>query len=190
MRRFMVPFLVVAVVLLSIGVASFRPSVVAQEATPGGTSLAGHPLVGAWVIDISAEDPTGPQEATVPPNVTVFTDEGTVLNAAPGAGTDVGAWEATGSRSAAMTFIGLIEEEDFAGSVIIRATIDLDEAGETFSGPYSYTVVASDGTVVDAGRDMARGARITVEPVEAEGTPAAAVPTWLPEAAAAGTPEP
>ena len=89
-----------------------------------------------------------------------------------------------------MTFVGLIEEEDFAGTVIIRATVELDETGDSFSGPYSYTVVAADGTVVDAGRDMVRGMRIIVEPVEAEGTPLAAVPTWMPEAAGAGTPTP
>ena len=103
---------------------------------------------------------------------------------------DVGAWEATSARGAALTFVGLIEEEDFAGSVIIRATVEVDATGATFSGPYSYTFVASDGTVVDRGRDMVRGTRITVEPVEAEGTPAAAVPTWMPEAAMSGTPRP
>jgi hypothetical protein len=152
--------------------------------------MAGHPLVGAWVIDVSAEAPGQPQEATVAPNVTVFTDEGIVLNAAPGAGTDVGAWEATGPRTAALTFVGLIQEEGFAGSVVIRATVEVDAAGETFSGPYSYTVVAADGTVADAGRDTSRGVRIPVEPVEAEGTPPAAVPTWTPETPAAATPAP
>ena len=191
MRRFTVPFLVaVAVLLVSVVALGVRASVVAQDATPSGMTTVAHPLVGAWVIDISAEDPAGPQEATIAPNVSVFTDEGTVLNAAPGAGTDVGAWEATSARGAALTFVGLIAEEDFAGSVIIRATVEVDATGATFSGPYSYTVVAADGTVVDRGRDMARGTRITVEPVEAEGTPAAAVPTWLPEAAVSGTPTP
>jgi hypothetical protein len=187
MRRLAVLLVVSAVVLLGFALEGLAPTT-AQEGTPVAT--ANHPLVGAWVIDTSAEDPAGPQEATVPPNVTVFTDEGTVLNAAPGAGTDVGAWEATSPTAAAVTFVGLIEEEDFAGSVIIRATMDLDATGETFSGSYSYTVVAADGTVVEAGRDMVRGTRITVEPVEAEGTPLAAVPTWMPEAAAAGTPTP
>ena len=183
MRRLSVLLVVSAVVLLGFALNGLSPTS-AQDGTPVAT--ASHPLVGAWVIDISAEDPSGPQEATVAPNVTVFTDEGLVLNTAPGAGSDVGAWEATSARGAALIFVGLIEEEDFAGTVIIRATVELDETGDSFSGPYSYTVAASDGTVVDAGRDMARGTRITVEPVEAEGTPLAAVPTWMPQAA--GTP--
>ena len=187
MRRLSVLLVISAVVLLGVAVGSPAPTT-AQDGTPVATD--GHPLVGAWVIDTSAEDLTGPQEATVAPNVSVFTDEGLVINTAPGAGSDVGAWEATSARGAALTFVGLIEEEDFAGTVIIRATVELDETGDSFSGPYSYTVVAADGTVVDSGRDMVRGTRITVEPVEAEGTPLAAVPTWMPEVATAGTPTP
>ena len=183
MRRLSVLLVVSAVVLLGFALNGLSPTS-AQDGTPVAT--ASHPLVGAWVIDISAEDPSGPQEATFAPNVTVFTDEGLVLNTAPGAGSDVGVWEATSARGGALTFVGLIAEEDVAGTVIIRATYELDETGDSFSGPYSYTVVASDGTVVDAGRDMARGTRITVEPVEAEGTPLAAVPTWMTQAA--GTP--
>ena len=185
MRRLSVLLVASAVVLLGFALQGLAPTT-AQVGTPVAT--AGHPLVGAWVIDTSAEDPAGPQEATVPPDVTVFTDEGTVIDSTPFGGTGVGAWEATGPDAAALTFVIPVEEDDFAGSVIIRATLELDATGETFSGPYSYTVVAADGTVVDAGRDMVRGTRITVEPVEAEGTPLAAVPTWMPEAA--GTPTP
>ena len=187
MRRQSVLLMASVVVLLGFTLTGFSATT-AQEGTPAAT--AGHPLVGAWVIDTSAEDPAGPQEATVPPDVTVFTDEGTVIDGTPFGETGVGAWEATSPRAAALTFVVPIQEEDFAGHVIIRATLEVDAAGETFSGPYSYTIVAADGTVVDAGRDMARGTRITVEPVEAEGTPLAAIPTWMPEAAGAGTPTP
>ena len=187
MRRLSVLLLVSVVVLLDFAVNGLSPTS-AQDGTPVAT--AGHPLVGAWVVDTSAEDPAGPQQATVPPDVTVFTDEGTVIDSTPFGETGIGAWEATSSRVAALTVVIPVEEEDFAGSVIIRATVELDTTGETFSGPYSYTVVAADGTVVDAGRDMVRGMRIAVEPVEAEGTPLAAIPTWMPEAAAASTPTP
>jgi hypothetical protein len=187
MRRLSVLFLASAVVLLGFTLDGRLPAT-AQEGTP--VAMAGHPIVGAWVVDTSAEDPTGPQEATVAPNVSVFTDEGLVVNTAPGGGSDVGAWEATSARGAALTFVGLIAEEDFAGTIIIRATVELDATGDSFSGPYSYTVVAADGTVVDAGRDMVSATRITVEPVEAEGTPLAAIPTWMPEAAGSGTPTP
>lgn len=187
MRRLAVLLAESTIVLLGFTVAGFPPAT-AQDGTPVAT--AGHPLVGAWIVDTNAEDPAGPQEATVPPDVAVFTDEGTIIDGTPFGDTGVGTWEATSPRAAALTFVIPFQEEDFAGSVIIRATLELDAAGETFSGPYSYTVVAADGTVVDAGRDMARGTRITVEPVEAEGTPLAAMPTWMPEATAMGTPTP
>ncbi len=104
MRRLLVLLVVGVVVLLGFALNGLSPTS-AQDGTPVAT--ASHPLVGAWIVDISTEDPSGPQEATVAPNVTVFTDEGLVLNTAPGAGSDVGAWEATSARGAAMTFVGL-----------------------------------------------------------------------------------
>ena len=81
MRRLSVLLVVSAVVLLGFALNGLTPTS-AQDGTPVAT--AGHPLVGAWVIDISAEDPSGPQEATVPPNVTVFTDEGPCSTPRPG----------------------------------------------------------------------------------------------------------
>jgi hypothetical protein len=190
MRRRSVPVLLAAVALLGLLAAGGRLAASAQQATPAVSpaATAGHPLVGAWVVDTSAEAAGQPQEATIPPDVTVFTDEGSVIDASGAGEPGVGSWEATGPRTAALTFVLPIQEEDFAGTVVIRATVEVDATGETFAGPYSYTVVAADGTVVDAGRDMARGTRIPVEPVEAGGTPLAAVPTWTPATPAPGTP--
>src|SRR5688500_13658974 len=120
MRRLSVLLVASAVVLIGSALQGLAPTT-AQEGTP--VTTAAHPLVGAWVIDTSAEDPAGPQEATVPPDVTVFTDEGTVIDSTPFGETGVGAWEPTGPDAAALTFVIPVEDDDFAGSVIIRATL-------------------------------------------------------------------
>ena len=173
---------VVALVLLAVvALGRSGPGAVAQDATPD--AVAGHPLVGSWVvIDVSEPGDT--------PSVTVFTGDGIVLDAAAEGGA-AGSWEPTGPRSAAVTFVVPVAEDEFAGSIIIRGTIEVDAAGDAFTSPYSYTVVAADGTVVDAGRSVVEATRVPVEPIEAEGTPLAAVPTWTvatPEASPAATP--
>ncbi|MDP9370312.1 MAG: hypothetical protein M3Q03_18910 [Chloroflexota bacterium] len=57
-------------------------------------------------------------------------------------------------------------------------TIEVDATGDTFTSPYSYTLVMADGTVVESGQSAVQATRVPVEPIEAEGTPLAAVPTW------------
>lgn len=168
--------LVLLAAVLVAGVALGRGAgTSAQDATPA--AMAEHPLVGAWVVDSSAEDPSDA------PAVAVISADGSLIDTEGVAGT----WRATGPRTASSTFV--IVSDDGAGSVVIRGSFEVDEAGETWTQPYSFTVVAADGTVLASGRDTARARRIPVEPVEAEGTPLAAVPTWTPATPEAGTPE-
>jgi len=162
---------------------------VAQEATPivGGAqsqdvtpiaspmvgATAGHPLVGTWIIDSQAEN------ATDPPSVTAFGADGIAIDVTA-EGSSAGTWEATGPRTATLTLAGVFEEEGFGGTFFIRADIEIDEAGESFTSPYSYTVVAADGTVLETGQDTARGTRLRIPAAEAVGTPLAGFPTWTP----------
>ncbi len=179
MRRVSLLFALAAIVLLGLlVVGGSRPSLGAQDATPG--AMTGHPLVGSWVVI----DPGVPDDT---PSVSVFTSDGIMMDAAA-EGPGAGSWEATGSRTAAVTLVVPIVEEEFAGTAIIRGTIEVDQTGDTFTSPYSYTVVAADGTVVDAGQGMVEATRIAVEPIEAEGTPHAAVPTWTVLGPEVGTP--
>ena len=164
----------------SVGGAQGRGSSAAQDGTPAAG--AGHPLVGTWFVDAFPDDPTNP------PDLSVYTADGGVIDISGGQAAG-GAWEATGPRTAAVTFVFVDDTEDFAGTFTIRATVEVDAAGETFAGPYSFTVVAADGTVLDSGEGTARATRLAVEPVEAAGTPVAAVPTWMPDADE-GTPAP
>ena len=152
----------------------------AQDATQPAT--AGHPLVGAWLVDSDADD-----EAS-PPSVTTLSADGTAVDAGS-EGASAGTWEATGPRTATLALVGVFEEEGFAGSYFIRAEVDLDAAGDAFASPYTFTVVAADGTVLETGEVTARATRLRVPAAEAVGTPLAGFPTWTPAVPEAGAPE-
>ena len=176
MRRLSIVAVVLAVALLGLAAAGIAGTT-AQDATPGA---AGHPLVGAWIVDSEAG-------TADPPSITIASADGTAVDTTAD-GASAGVWEATGPRTATLTLVGLFEEEGFGGSYFIRAEIEVDAAGETFEGPYAYTVVGADGTVLETGEDTASGTRLHGPAADAVGSPLAGFPTWEPEAPEAATP--
>lgn len=174
---------VAAVVLLGLLALGGPLASVAQDATPVAADR--HPLVGAWIV-ATVEDPGAA------PTVTAFTGDGLVVDGCCGGTARVGAWAATGPRSADYTHVTVLPggEGAFAGSVVLRISAEVDVEGTAFAGPYSYTIVAPDGTVVETGRGTARGVRMEAEPAAAAGTPLAAMPLWGAATPAAGAPTP
>jgi hypothetical protein len=186
MRRVAILVSIVAVALAGwIAADRSTPGTVAQDATPAAVApMTGHPLVGSWLID----DVDNPSD---PPSITLLTGEGIALDASADGSTSVGAWTSLGPTNGAATLVGVFEGEGFGASLVIRATVTLDETGDAFEGPYSFTVVAADGTtVLESGEGTVRGTRVPVEPVSAVGTPMAQIPTWTPATPEAGTPTP
>ncbi|HEY7035455.1 MAG TPA: hypothetical protein VH482_29210 [Thermomicrobiales bacterium] len=90
-----------------------------------------------------------------------------------------GAWQPTGRRSAAWTLVVLIDGGN-GGYVAVRSTAEIAEDGNTLAAPYSFTVVAPDGTVITSGMGNSTGRRLQIEPIEAVGTPLPGMPTWAP----------
>lgn len=179
MHRFLVCVALVAVALVSIVTIGRSVGTNAQEATPGAT--AGHPLIGTWIIDSDVDT------ADDPPSVTIVMSDGTAVDTTAD-GAAAGAWEATGPGTATLTLVGVFQEEGFGGSFYIRADVEVDAAGETFTSPYTFTVVAADGTVLETGQLTARGTRLHVPAAEAVGTPLPGMPTWTPAMPEAATP--
>jgi hypothetical protein len=159
---------------LALAAASRQAS--AQETTP--TAMAGHPLVGTWIFD---KDIANPSEV---PSVVVFTADGGLLDPSEGV---AGAWQATGPRSAAWTLVDFVTDGP-AGYVVVRSTGEIDEGGDALAGPYSFTVVAADGTVLASGQASSTAVRLPIEPIEAGGTPLAGFPTWTPATPTPSTP--
>jgi hypothetical protein len=158
---------------LALALAATAPLASAQEAT-----MAGHPMVGTWVVD---RDTTTETDA---PSVVVYTADGGLLDPSQGV---AGVWKATGPRSAAWTLVPFIQA-GAGGYLAIRSTGEVDEGGNTLDSPYSFTVVAPDGTVMASGQGMSRYTRLQIEPIEAGGTPLAGFPTWEPAPPTAATP--
>jgi hypothetical protein len=108
-------------------------------------------------------------------------DDGTYHEAAGGAA-GIGGWQATGERAAEIGDIFQDLDPTPAafepGTVILRATVEVDEDGKAATVTYSVEVRAPDGTVafqVD-GLDGTL-TRITLESLAFPGTPVAATPT-------------
>jgi hypothetical protein len=152
----------------------------AQDATP--TSMAGHPLVGTWIVDRNPGDSTDAVTAVV------YTADSGWIDPLVGA---AGTWQATGPHSAAWTAIGLVDE-GAGGYFALRTSAEIDDAGMNFAGTASVTIVAPDGTVVTtiSGGPMSHGVRLQVEPVEAGGTALTGVPTWTPATPTPSSPTP
>lgn len=183
MRRIAV-LVAVFIALASLG-GAYRANLgaAAQDATP--TSLAGHPLVGSWLVD------TDTSIETDAPELGIWTSDGLMI----GIGTNAssGMWQAADERTGLVSFVGVFP--DGSGSIVVRGPHTVDETGNTWTAPFSWTMVGPDGTVLDSGESTARGTRIQEDlslaasvPYGA-GTALAVMPSWDPESAEA-TPAP
>ena len=150
-----------------LGLALAARGAAAQDATP--TSMTGHPLVGSWIVDRNPDDPTEI------PTYNVITSDGTIFDPSVGG---AGVWEATGENTANFTLTGTIAE--LGGYFLVRASIMVDEGGESATASYSSTIVAADGTVMEdltVAEASANYTRIRLEPLDATG-PLAEFPSW------------
>jgi hypothetical protein len=180
MRRtlFLVPLVVVA--LAGWAALGRGSGAVAQDVTP--SDLAGHPIVGAWLLDVAADDPTNP------PALAIFHDDGTYLQADADGSTGVGAWEATGADTAALTalFHGQDEAGGFAGATKVRAIVEVADVGDTLTAEYTLEFVGPDGAGSgEIGPATATAERIAVEPM---GSPVASMAEAMAAAEAEATP--
>src|SRR5919112_3655547 len=169
-----------AAVTLGLGLSSRIDRVAAQDATP--TAMAGHPLVGTWIVD---RNPADPAEM---PTTNVITADGGVIDPSVGA---AGVWAATGPDTADFTLIAIFEEgmavtgqQTQGGSsyFVVRGSLAVDAGGDPATATVSQTHVAPDGTVLD---QLAEGTstylRLKVEPQDAVGQPLAGFPAWAPQ---------
>lgn len=134
------------------------PRTGAQEASP--IAAAAHPLVGSWVIDPDANP------ASDPPALAIFHADGTTVELHEREPDGVGAWQATGPRTAAVTIVyhNLNESLKLQFTVTVRGEIEVDATGAAFTAHYLAETTAPDGKVTATEEATATGTRITVEP--------------------------
>lgn len=193
MRRDSVLVSVLAVVLVGWVAFGRGTNTVAQDATPGATEVAtveatappaaetapaepaGAPsLVGVWLLDTDADDPENA------PEVAAFTADGVYVSVDAEQAASVGVWAATGDQTAVLTIVspGVEDDEEdedadedegegegeFAGTFTIRAAIEVDASGNSFTAQYTFEVVDADGTSSGQfGPGTATATRLTAE---------------------------
>jgi hypothetical protein len=166
-RRFSISLVVVAIALLGMTtVGRGTLGTVAQEATPVVGPVGPHPIVGSWLADTDADDPSNP------PALFTFHADGTYFQSEVD-GVGVGAWVATGARTADLTIHSVSQDE--SGAVImftVRASIEVASDGQSFTATYTLELTLPDGTSTgEYGPGTATGTRIAVEPMgEPEGS--------------------
>ncbi len=158
--------------LASLGAGGLGLAMARRASAQDTADMAGHPIVGTWII---VRDVANTAE---PPVVVVFTADGGFIDAYQGA---TGVWEPTGPSSAAMTIIPFNgPPEATAGYAVVRSTWEIDEGGDTMSGPANVTVLTPDGTVVATAEFNSTATRLRVDPMENLGSGLAAFPVWTP----------
>jgi len=176
MHRLSIPFVVLGLALAGAVAFGARTGTVAQE-----QDVSEHPIVGAWLADTSVEDPANP------PSLVIFHDDGTFLQTDPDGTSGIGTWEPTGPDTADFTILFLdAEEDEFVGTAKVRATVEVDAAGDAFAAEYTIEFTAADGASDgEVGPGTATAERIAVEEM---GDPVASVEEAFGEEEA--TPEP
>jgi hypothetical protein len=170
MRRSSVLFSLVAILVVGLVVAGgVSPGRAAQQGT------APHPAVGAWVWDTDAADPANA------PSYGVFHGDGTYVEAHPLVGVGLGAWRATGERTADLLIVfqdvDITETGVALGTLTIRAAVEVDATGNAIAAPFTSEGRARNGTLLFQGVLDAVATQIEVEPMTPPGTPAAGTTT-------------
>ena len=144
-----------------------RPAGAQESATP--------PFVGLWTQEKSADLPPGFV------NFTAIHADGTISSIHSFAGPGVGAWQATGERTADWTikFLNLAGEPGgyVSGIVTARSSLAIAADGNSITEDAVIELIASDGTNAGTFPFSTTHVRVSVEPPPALGTPEAGTPT-------------
>lgn len=180
MRRTSILVSVIALVVVgSLAVGRLSTTTRAQ-AQP---SMAGHPLVGSWLVSVSLEGqaPGEGLPSDVPSLVTYFAD-GNVLVAnsgqlpplPPGSGLFFteghGQWAATGERSAEASVVSLVLDQTggLSSTNTAGTTVEVDASGNTYAGSITIESTSSTGGSMGGQQASVEATRIQVAPA---GTP-------------------
>ncbi|MFL5760596.1 MAG: hypothetical protein ACJ789_12785 [Thermomicrobiales bacterium] len=162
MRRILVLAILLAVVLGGLLIFGRAATIGAQDSTPA--AMAGHPLVGTWLLDTDTGDPNNS------PTLATFTADGIYTQLDADGSVGIGSWQTTGDTSAAMTFHGFnTEDGQYSGMFTVRAAIEVAADGHSLTATYTLEFVSADGTATGQyGPGNVTGTKVAVE---AMGTP-------------------
>lgn len=179
MRRTSILVSVIALVVVG-SLAVGRLSTTGAQAQ---ASMAGHPLVGSWLVSVSLEGqaPGEGLPSDVPSLVTYFAD-GNVLVAnsgqlpplPPGSGLFFteghGQWVATGQSSAEASVVSLVLDQTggLSSTNTAGTAVEVDASGNTYTGSITIESTSSTGGSMGGQQASVEATRIQVAPA---GTP-------------------
>ena len=146
--------------------------VTAGQTTGLARAAADEPLVGSWMVGVTlAGGPLRVLASFLPDGVAIRTAP--LQQAAPsGLGvakmfisTTHGAWNRISDTEFGLTLIGFAFDEagKFLATQRIRAVLEVNETGETFTGSATTEFVGADGNLVASVSNTVQGSRILVE---------------------------
>src|SRR5438552_6225576 len=141
---------VVIAVLMAVAGTQFN-------ARGGGSSVP--QLEGSWEVTVMPEggDPIVDFSTFTPDGGLIATDPD------PNVSTGLGTWVRTGGHEFAVTFVHFLSDQGVpVGTVKVRAVTQLDNKGDTFSGPFQTDIVIG-GNVVQTICGTVQARRISVE---------------------------
>jgi hypothetical protein len=126
-------------------------------------------LVGAWSGSTDAGPGFPPFKAlyTFAPGGGLMTSSSIDLSPRSLSTPGYGAWTRTAPRTFAFTFDAFIfdQQGNPVGAVVARSTVTLNKAGDTFSGPFKFDVIAPNGGIAFSGGGTHDATRIRVKPL-------------------------
>jgi hypothetical protein len=134
------------------------PGAVAHEGTPEAAKV--HPFAGTWMLDSPDREPGDA------PEIAVVTSDGTYVQSSIDGEVGFGAWEATGESTAVLTlwFTAFDDDRSYAGSIVIRADIEVSADEQSWTGTYTIEYVDPMGAGTGQyGPDTATASRVIAE---------------------------
>jgi hypothetical protein len=159
----------------TLAIAALAASAYAKPEFASNPALALVPLVEAVEPTLDCATLIGTWEVTVQPNggpsftaYNVFTADGNSIEfdnsgAPSGQTVAVGPWKRTGDHKYAFVEINqLFDDTGFAGTLKVKATITLNDAGDQFTSTFQFTVMSPAGQAVFSGTGTATAKRVTL----------------------------
>lgn len=148
--------------LAALVVATMLATLIAFTGTRSNASAEGErapSLEGSWEVTVM------PDGGAPIVDLATFTGGGGLINSDPdpNLSTGHGAWVRTGGQEFAATFVHFLSDQGVAiGTLKVRAEVQLDKEGNTFSGPFTTDVIIG-GNVVQTICGTVQARRISVE---------------------------
>jgi hypothetical protein len=121
-------------------------------------------LAGAWVGSTNAGPGFPPFKAlyTFAPGGGMVTSSSIDLSPRSVSTPGYGTWTRTAPHTFAFTFDAFIfdQQGNPAGTVVARSTVTVNQAGDAFSGPFKFDVIAPNGSTTFSGAGTHEAARI------------------------------